>query len=218
MAATFTCRDRTYPVDSKGFLVESDAWDEAFSEGMADRVGIEGGLGEDHRRVIRWIRATFLRTGVVPLVYETCRRFEMRLADLKRLFPAGYLRGACKLAGCTYREGCAGHARSERARREAREGTERTYRVDVRGFLVDPADWDEPFAIHKAWELKMGDGLTAEHWAFLSVLRDAHGRTGRVPTVYDACAAARITIWDLARLFPDGYHRGAVKLAGLRVR
>ncbi len=39
-----------------------------------------------------------------------------------------------------------------------------------------------------------------------------------VPTVYETCEENRIEIEDLEALFPDGYHRGAVKISGLRVR
>ena len=37
-----------------------------------------------------------------------------------------------------------------------------------------------------------------------------------VPTVYEACADNGLELEDLEQLFSDGYHRGAVKLAGLR--
>lgn len=39
-----------------------------------------------------------------------------------------------------------------------------------------------------------------------------------VPTVYETCETFGIEIEELEQLFPDGYHRGAVKIAGLRVR
>jgi len=95
---------------------------------------------------------------------------------------------------------------------------DRVYRVDARGFLVDPYDWDEAFAMHKAFELRMPEGLTERHWEILGYLRERFERTRAVPTVYETCEAHRMTLDDLEGLFPDGYHRGAVKLAGLRVR
>ena len=36
-------------------------------------------------------------------------------------------------------------------------------------------------------------------------------------TAYETCADNEVEIEDLERLFPDGYHRGAVKISGLRV-
>jgi tRNA 2-thiouridine synthesizing protein E len=60
-------------------------------------------------------------------------------------------------------------------------------------------------------------GLSEEHWRVLRYLRAEHAKTNEVPTVYSVCDALGLTLDDLARLFPTGYHRGAVKLAGLRV-
>jgi len=41
--------------------------------------------------------------------------------------------------------------------------------------------------------------------------------TGLVPTLYETCTASDLELEDLERLFPDGYQRGVVKIAGLRV-
>ncbi len=48
-------------------------------------------------------------------------------------------------------------------------------------------------------------------------LRKRFQETGSVPTVYETCEQNKIEIEDLERLFPDGYHRGAVKISGLHV-
>jgi tRNA 2-thiouridine synthesizing protein E len=58
--------------------------------------------------------------------------------------------------------------------------------------------------------------LTEKHWQVIRFLRDEFAKTGKVPTVFDTCSRNQIEIDELERLFPDGYHRGAVKLAGLR--
>jgi tRNA 2-thiouridine synthesizing protein E len=49
-------------------------------------------------------------------------------------------------------------------------------------------------------------------------LRQRFATNNIVPTVYETCEANHIELEELQRLFPDGYHRGAVKLGGLRVR
>jgi hypothetical protein len=51
------------------------------------------------------LSAVYKKTGKCPLVYETARMNRLHLEELKKLFPAGYLRGACKLAGITHQEG-----------------------------------------------------------------------------------------------------------------
>jgi tRNA 2-thiouridine synthesizing protein E len=96
--------------------------------------------------------------------------------------------------------------------------SEKTYVVDARGFLADPRTWDEDYARCKAEELGMWRGLTEQHWKIIRFLRDQFERNGTVPTIYETCEANNVELEDLEHLFPTGYHRGAVKLAGLRVR
>jgi tRNA 2-thiouridine synthesizing protein E len=38
------------------------------------------------------------------------------------------------------------------------------------------------------------------------------------PSVTETCEVNDLDIEELEQLFPDGYHRGAVKIAGLRLR
>jgi tRNA 2-thiouridine synthesizing protein E len=59
--------------------------------------------------------------------------------------------------------------------------------------------------------------LTKAHWQVIHFLRDEHARTGIVPTVLETCTKCGMEIDQLEKLFPSGYHRGAVKIAGLRV-
>ncbi len=51
----------------------------------------------------------------------------------------------------------------------------------------------------------------------IQFLRKHHAATGLVPTVYETCNANGLELEDLEQLFPDGYERGAVKIAGLSV-
>ena len=60
--------------------------------------------------------------------------------------------------------------------------------------------------------------LTNKHWGVIRFLRQSYMENGQVPTVFETCERCGLEIEDLERLFPDGYHRGAVKIAGLRVR
>jgi tRNA 2-thiouridine synthesizing protein E len=227
-----TFSSRTYTVDALGFLTDSAEWDEDFAEGMASRAGMSGGLTERHWEVIRYIRKEFRDRGDCPLVFSTCRSLGLSLRELEALFPAGYLRGACRLAGISYRDRFIdffGERREPSDLRADRRATvapagvlpasrEKVYRVDVMGFLVDPTEWDEGFAAHKALEMKLPGGLSPGHWQVLEYLRETYQRTGSVPTVMGCCGAMGMDLDELEKLFPDGYHRGAVKLAGLCVR
>ncbi|MCJ7628531.1 MAG: TusE/DsrC/DsvC family sulfur relay protein [Longimicrobiales bacterium] len=210
---------KTYQVDDQGFLQDWEAWDEAFAEATAPEVGIPGGLTERHWDVIQFIRYQFQKTGECPLVFTTCRTFRLHLRDLETLFPAGYLRGACRLAGIDYRDRFVdffGESARQGKKRILEQG--KVYRVDAFGFLVDPSEWDESYATNKAQEMKLPGGLSEKHWQILLHLQEEFGRTGVVPTVIECCKAIGIELDELEILFPDGYQRGAVKLAGLCLR
>jgi tRNA 2-thiouridine synthesizing protein E len=94
---------------------------------------------------------------------------------------------------------------------------DRSYEINARGFLINPSQWDEKYALFRAWEIKMPK-LTDKHWQVIRFLRKSFEEKNMVPTVYETCEANDIDIDELQKLFPDGYHRGAVKIAGLRVR
>jgi tRNA 2-thiouridine synthesizing protein E len=216
---TIALADRSYEVDLEGFLVDPATWDEAFAQHMAEAVGIRGPLTVEHWDVLRAIRGSYRATGRCPLVYQACCMTGLDVAGLKRLFPAGYLRGACRLAGLTFDEGYRATAVDRDSLPDATAALgDKVYRVDVRGFLIDPYDWDEEYAQHKAREIKMAGGLTERHWQVIRFLREAYERDQDAPDLHETCKAVHLDLDELQRLFPDGYHRGALKVAGLRVR
>jgi len=217
--ADFTFKGKTYLIDWQGFLLDFKKWDENFAEGMAVSANISPGLTKEHWDIIHFIRDSFNKEGRCPIVYQTCRMNGLRLNDFKRLFPTGYLRGACKLAGITYKESFAKHPGLISSDEEAADIVlDKTDEIDICGFLMNPFEWDERFAIFRANEMKMPEGLTDQHWLIINFLRESYEKNNEVPTVYETCEANDIELEELERLFPDGYHRGAVKIAGLRVR
>jgi tRNA 2-thiouridine synthesizing protein E len=156
---------------------------------------------------------------MVPLVYVTCMTFKMRLKNLKRLFPTGYHRGACRLAGVGYwtpqsQQWIEPELAAPSAPPVA--ATAARYRTDTLGFLLDPNEWNEAFAEAVAAELGMTGGLGTEHWQVIDYLREAYSRDGILPSLYETCEDNGLELDDLRQLFPDGYHRGAVRIAGLR--
>jgi tRNA 2-thiouridine synthesizing protein E len=217
--AIYENKGKRYNVDDSGFLTNFDQWDEDFPNSIASKLKIDKGLTTKHWSVINYIRDTFIKSMKCPNVYETCRANKLRLSDLKELFPTGYLRGACKLSGISYKEGNIQYSNIESAQKlEAKDSKKKVYRVDVRGFLVDPEDWDEDFAFYLALNMKMKDGLTDKHYKILNFLRDYYKKNGEVPIIYETCEANGLELDDFEKLFPDGYHRCAVKLAGLQVK
>jgi tRNA 2-thiouridine synthesizing protein E len=212
-------KNKTYPLDDDGFLIDPGQWDEDFAEGMASELGITNALTTSHWEVLRFIRKTYLKTGSCPTVHKTCRTQKLSFRDLRMLFPSGYQRGACKLAGVSFiAEGVSTwpYPTQDSPIVQIPLG-KRVYRVNVQGFLVDPDEWDEDFAIFKARELQMADPLGEKHWQIIRHMRSEYERKDEIPTVYETCEAVGIDIDKLAELFPSGYHRGAVKIAGLNL-
>ncbi len=219
---TLSYKNKTYNVDKKNFLLDYDAWDEDFAECMAGELGMTGGLTEQHWAVIHFIRNRFKETGVCPVVHETARFLGLDIQTLQSLFPTGYLRGACLLAGISYRYGWVyyygePYAVSDTETTEkATEAVEnKVYRVDLFGYLVDHLEWDADFAARRAFEIGIKDGLTDKHWKIIRYLRDKYSREHKIPTIYECCEDNQLAIDTFATLFPAGYHRGAVKIAGL---
>jgi tRNA 2-thiouridine synthesizing protein E len=218
---SFSHKGKAYEVDSVNFLTNFNDWDENFAEGLAPQLGIPQGLTKEHWDVINWIRQYFAGKGVCPNVYETCRGCGLRISEMRRLFPTGYWRGACKLAGLISGGAHLGptfHPISLPETIPFMEAYNKTYEIDVRGFLVNPDDWDEYYAVYRAHEMKIHGGkLSDGHWKIIKFLREGYQKNKEIPTIYETCEANQIDIKELERLFPDGYHRSAVKLAGLRV-
>lgn len=217
---TFSYKGVSYKIDKNNILEDFNAWDENFAEGMALELGISQGLTKEHWDIIRFIRKTFEETGRVPLVYETAIFTGFNVSEGKRLFPGGYLRCACVLAGVSYKEGYMKPAYLPQAAEEINiNAIEKPYMVDIRGFLIDPNEWNEYFAMYRAYEGKIPGGLlTEKHWQIIYYIREYYKENTNVPSVWQTCEAIGLEIGELERLFPQGYHRGAVKLAGLRVR
>jgi tRNA 2-thiouridine synthesizing protein E len=213
---TFEGQGKKPEVDAYGFLVRPDEWNEEFANATAPEVGITGGLTEAHWQIIRFVRKAFDKHGSVPLVFVTCLNHKLRLRDFKVLFPTGYHRGACRLAGVGYHTQSYNFWVDKNTLAQPLIDPKKVYRVNARGFIVDPGDWDEYFAVNKAAELNMQGGLTDEHWRLIRFLRVRFAKTKKLPSVIETCEENGIEFEDLQRLFPNGYHRGAVKLAGLR--
>jgi len=214
----FVHNGKAFDLDEGDFLLDYNSWDEDFAEGIAPEYKILDGLTKDHWAVIYFIRHYVDETGSCPLVYKTCKENRLSYKGLKELFPTGYLRGACRLAGVSYHEEYLGAARLTSDQETAQKIIyDKKYLVDVYGYLVRADEWDENFAIHKAYEIKMpGGGLDERHWQIINYLRQHYERYKTVPTIYDACEANEVDLDELEELFPDGYQRGAIKIAGLR--
>ena len=204
--------NRIYTLDERGFLDPPEQWDEGFAEGMARLLGIVGGLTPDHWKFINYLRGKFITEKSVPLVVQACAENNRRLHKLALLFPTGYHRGACKIAGINYRFM---YENNFWLTCESYVVLKSKYKMTPLGFLASFEQWEPQFAKLIADEWQMPDGLTAKHWQILEFLREFYSATRNIPTVFATCRAANIDLDELLVLFPGAYRRGACRMAGL---
>lgn len=214
----FIYKGSTYEIDEQGCLLDPDSWDLNFAEGMARECGIPV-LSSEHIDVINHIRKVYLETGICPTIFAVCKEIGLRPQEMQKLFPSGYHRGVCLIAGVHYRITNIpyGSHIKESIKDKRMLAEDKIYSTDVRGFLVNPESWDENFAVHRALEMKHFSGkLSDEHWRIIHYLRDIFKKENRIPNIFETCENCNIDLDSFELLFPDGYHRGALKISGLR--
>ncbi|MHC5078966.1 MAG: TusE/DsrC/DsvC family sulfur relay protein, partial [Planctomycetota bacterium] len=206
-------------------------WDEMFAEGMARQLGIPGGLTEAHWEFIRYLRHKFLEEKTVPLVVHACMENKLRLNKFMALFPTGYFRGACKIAGLnfdfmadtnlwvTYENippvPSATPPPGEVHAPPLPEERKPEQEVSPLGYLDDFNQWNEAFADWVAEEWNLPGGLTERHWEIIRFLREYYEANWNIPTIIRTCRSQNLDLEEFGKLFPQGYRRGACRAAGL---
>lgn len=88
--------------DDEGYLIDPTAWSEEVAHAFASQEDIE--LTEDHWDAIRFIRRYFAEHQIAPDVRHVMKHLAERLGPESRnrifeLFPYGYVKQACRIAG-----------------------------------------------------------------------------------------------------------------------
>jgi tRNA 2-thiouridine synthesizing protein E len=90
-----------FQTDAEGYLIDPSDWSEQFAEAVARSEGIA--LTEEHWRVIRFMRQWLDEHGVMPDARHVMKFLagdrEAGRARMFALFPYGYVKQACKIAG-----------------------------------------------------------------------------------------------------------------------
>jgi len=97
-----TVSGTAYALDRRGFLADPSTWDLDFAAAMARRLEMPGELTLLHLKVLLFVHRFLVNRGRIPRLFETCRGCDLTLARLRELFPLGYQRGVCRLAGIPY--------------------------------------------------------------------------------------------------------------------
>ena len=101
----FVVNGRTYDVDEEGFLQDAELWNENVAQDFATTESIAD-LGDDHWKIIRYIRKYYEQFGIAPMVRKLCKETGCTLEKIYQLFPSGPAKGACKVAGLPKPAGC----------------------------------------------------------------------------------------------------------------
>lgn len=94
--------DTLPPLDPEGYLIEPSDWNEAIARIFASQENIE--LSEDHWDAINFMREYYAEHQIAPDVRHVMKHLAERLGPESRnrifeLFPYGYVKQACKIAG-----------------------------------------------------------------------------------------------------------------------
>jgi len=89
-------------IDEEGYLIEPRDWNEEVAKQLALREDIR--LTEDHWDAIRFMREYYADHQIAPDVRHVTKHLAKRLGPESRnavfeLFPYGYVKQACKIAG-----------------------------------------------------------------------------------------------------------------------
>ncbi len=92
------------PRDDEGYLLDPADWSESVAESLAHQEGLT--LTDLHRQILRFMRTYFEEHHIAPDARYVIRFLANELAEGARakttlfaLFPYGYVKQACKIAG-----------------------------------------------------------------------------------------------------------------------
>lgn len=92
-------------VDEDGFIQDPNEWDEKVAVDLAKTEQVET-LGEDHWKLVHYIRDYYLKFGIAPMIRKLCKETGFDLKYVYQMFPSGPAKGACKVAGLPKPTGC----------------------------------------------------------------------------------------------------------------
>lgn len=101
---TTQLKESTAAIDEEGYLVDPESWTPEIAERMAEEEGIE--LDQEHWAVIRFIRDHYNAHQIAVDARYVIRFLDEAFGDrskapnhLYALFPYGYVKQACRIAG-----------------------------------------------------------------------------------------------------------------------
>ncbi|MFC1962891.1 TusE/DsrC/DsvC family sulfur relay protein [Chloroflexota bacterium] len=97
-------------IDEDGFLQEPEKWTKEMAEDIAKSEAAyaegENQMGEDHWKVVDYLRNYFLQYEIAPPIRMLTKQTGIDHKKIYVLFPRGPAVGACKVAGLPKPTGC----------------------------------------------------------------------------------------------------------------
>jgi len=85
-------------MDDEGYLLQPETWTADIARSMAQGE-VAGDLSDAHWKIIDCLRQYYLEFDTVIPVRMLVQRTGISLRRIQELFPSGFARGACKVAG-----------------------------------------------------------------------------------------------------------------------
>jgi tRNA 2-thiouridine synthesizing protein E len=96
--------EHTIEIDEEGYLVEPADWNQAVAEELAKQEDLS--LADEHWKIFAFMRESYAQKRIIPDVRHVIKYMaeEMDMGrgarnQLFKLFPYGYVKQACKIAG-----------------------------------------------------------------------------------------------------------------------
>ena len=102
---TFNSGNISIEVDEDGFMQAPETWSEDIARALATSESVPE-MGEEHWKVVRYLRDYYFKFGVAPMVRKLCKETGVDNKRMYDLFPSGPAKGACKIAGLAKPTGC----------------------------------------------------------------------------------------------------------------
>ncbi len=93
-------------LDEDGFLQNPEVWNDDVALWMARSLLGMKDLGEEHWKLVRYLRQYWETYGVCPPIKMVTKFTQISLEHLYELFADGPAHGACKVAGAPKPTGC----------------------------------------------------------------------------------------------------------------
>ena len=94
-----------FEIDNHGFMQNPEVWNEDVAKALAAGEELVE-LTEDHWKLIKYMRAYYLKHNSAPMIRKLCLETGFKLAKVYDLFPSGPAQGLCKIAGMAKPTGC----------------------------------------------------------------------------------------------------------------